>query len=221
MFCSVLCANRYNRNNKKEVLLPTKRSSELAELFGVLLGDGSVTPYYTKVYLNRIADAGYDTYILSLMKQLFLKNNICIMDRPARGTKELQISSKEVSDYFIQLGFNPKERTVPNWIKENNDFTKAAIRGLFDTEGSIGIKKYKGKNGTAHYHQLTFTNKNKPLVEFVRSSLESMGYAPTKSELPNVYISNRVHIQRYFREIGTKNPKLDKKLKIIIMEKFN
>ena len=209
-----MCSNRYNLNNKKKVTLPMKYSLELAELFGILLGDGSVTKYYTRIYLNLIADKGYEKQIIYLIKKSFLKINVCLMDRPKRGTKEIQISSKEISDYLIKIGFSPKIRSVPAWITKNCSFTKATIRGLFDTEGSICLKYYKGKKGLQIYKQLTFTNSNKNLLTFIEKNLENMGFSPTKNSNKNIYLSNKKDIEKYFDEIGTNNPKLEKKFKI-------
>ncbi len=214
IFCSLLCSNRSNLNNKKSVILPTKYSIELAEFFGILLGDGSVTKYYTRVYLNLVADNGYEKVIILLIKKLFPNIKLCIMERPKRGTREIQISSTEVSNYFKKIGFSPEVRSIPSWIIENPLFIKATIRGLFDTEGSISFKKFVGKNGTYIYKQLTFTNKNKPLLDFIQNSLQNLNYTPTKNATRNIYISNRKDIERYFKEIGTSNPKLEKKIKI-------
>lgn len=214
IFCSVICSNNYNLNNKKSIALPKKYSADLAELFGILLGDGSVTKYYTKVYLNLIADQGYEKTVILLIKKLFLNIKLCIMERPKRGTREIQISSKEVSDYFIKIGFNPKNRNVPKWILKNKKFKHSCVRGLFDTEGSISIKKFDGKNGTYTYKQLTFTNKNKELLSFVEKTLKEFGFSPTQNSKANIYISNKKDIEKYFDIIGSNNPKLEKKLKI-------
>lgn len=214
IFCSIQCSNRKNLNNKKTVTLPTTHTIELAEFFGILLGDGSVTKYYTRVYLNLIADKGYEKVVIHLIKKLFSNTKICLMERPKRGTREIQISSIEVCNYFKKIGFIPEVRSIPSWIIENPLFIKATIRGLFDTEGSIGFKKFVGKNGTYIYKQLTFTNKNKPLLDFMQNSLENLNYTPTKNSSRNIYISNKKDIERYFKEIGTSNPKLEKKMKM-------
>jgi hypothetical protein len=194
--------------------LPQQYNSELAEFFGILLGDGSVTRYYTRIYLNLIADKGYEKKIIYLIKKLFLDINICLMNRPKRGTKEIQISSKEVSDYLVKVGFIPKIRSVPGWITKRRSFVKATLRGLFDAEGSIGIKYYKSKKGLRIYKQLTFTNSNKNLLTFVENNLKNLGFSPTKNSKRNIYISNNKDIKKYFAMIGTSNPKLEKKMKI-------
>lgn len=213
-FCSIPCSNRFNLNNKTFFKKPTKYSTELAELFGILLGDGSVTKYYVKIYLNMKADKGYPQNILKIIKIALPRTKPTVHVRSARGTEEIQISSLDVCNYFKSLGFNPKIRYIPKWIKQNENFIKATVRGLFDTEGSIGIKRFKGKKGLYVYKQLTFTNSNKRILKFVESSLEKLGFSPTKNSRKNIYLSNARDIQKYFEIIGTSNPKLEKKLKI-------
>ncbi len=213
-FCSVSCSNRFNLNNKKQILIKKEYLKELAELFGILLGDGSVTKYYTRIYLNQIADKGYSTHIIKIINQIFPKIKITTKYRNDRGTEELQISSKIVSDYFFELGFNPKERIVPEWITEDFKLSKATLRGLFDTEGSMSIKKINKNNQKYLYKQLTFTNKNKALLIFTREMIIKLRLNPSKSTGNNIYISNKKDINTFFKKIGTKNPKLEKKYKI-------
>ncbi|MBP9802772.1 MAG: hypothetical protein KBD14_00470 [Candidatus Pacebacteria bacterium] len=213
-FCSIKCSNQFNQNNKKNIKIKIGYSKELAELFGILIGDGSVTKYYTRIYLSAKADKGYSKNILKLVNKVFPLTRVAIKYRKDRGTEELQISSKDISDYFFKLGFKPKARKIPNWIKNNEEFSKSSLRGLFDTEGSISIKKFKGKNKISTYKQLTFTNKNKEIIKFVKITLRKLKLSNSETNGYNVYISNKQNIAKYFQEIGTKNPKLEKKYKM-------
>lgn len=213
-FCSIACSNRNNLNNKIFFKKSLTYSEELAELFGILLGDGSVEKYYVKIYLNMIADKGYAQNVIKLIKIALPGIKPTVHIRKNRGTEEIQISSVDVCNYFKLIGFNPKNRSVPCWITEKESFTKRTIRGLFDTEGSIGVKRFEGKNGSYVYKQLTFTNTNKNILEFIRNSLCLLGFSPTKSFRYNLYISNKKDIARYFKVIGTSNPKLEKKMEI-------
>ncbi len=212
-FCSVACSNRSNLNNKKKVFLPKKYTEELAELFGILLGDGSLTRYYLRIYLNAIADKAYVPKVYALCKKLFPKARIARYVRVARGTEEIQISSSDVSRYLSTIGFSPKIRSIPEWIQKDSAFSRATLRGLFDTEGSVGLKKFTGKNGQYVYAQITFTNKNSNILEFVERALQEFGFKPTKNSKKNIYLSNVRDANRYMLEIGSSNPKLAEKLK--------
>lgn len=207
-FCSVSCSNRKNKNNRVSVYLPKTKTVQLAELFGILLGDGGVEHYFMRIYLNRVADNGYEKNVKKILEDLFRGVSVSMWDRPLRGTVELQISAVEVCDYLRSIGFDAKSREVPKWILSNPDFTKATVRGLFDTEGHLSFKEYRGKTKTSLYGQLTVTNKNKNILLFLEKSLRDFGYKPTKGSGKNIYISNRGDIMRYFDEIGSSNPKL-------------
>lgn len=220
-FCSSICANRYNLNCKKSPKLPGQYNAHLAEFFGILLGDGSVTRYFSKVYLNRIADIHYAPFVANLAKRLFPDAFISVRDTGVnRGTIDIQISSVDISSYLIQIGFNPKKRTVPAWITRDERFSKAALRGLFDTEGTVGFKYFKGENGSYFYKQLTFTNTNPNLMKFVGKNLERFGFGQIKQSGKNIYISNKTDIEEYLKVIGSHNPKLTKKLEIQKIEQF-
>ena len=213
-FCSISCSNRYNLNHKTNFKKPLKYSEELAELFGILLGDGSVTKYYVKIYLNMKADKGYPQNLEKLLKKALPGIKSTIHIREKRGTEEVQVSSREVCDYLKSIGFNPKKRYIPKWITSKKEFIKRTVRGLFDTEGSIGIKRFHGKHGLYVYKQLTFTNTNKNILKFIESSLADLGFSPTKNSKKNIYLSNAKDIKKYFEIIGTSNPKLVKKTKM-------
>ena len=212
IFCSLLCSNRYNLNNQNRVNTPLEHSVDVAEFFGILLGDGSVTKYYSKVYLNAKADINYAPFVKELAHKLFVGASVTFQKRPGEGTLEMQISSRTVCDYLRSLGFDAKKRIVPFWIIQNKDYVKATVRGLFDTEGSVGIKYFRGKNGNYIYKQLTVTNKNKNILSFISKSLIALGFSPTINSNKNIYISNLKDIERFVREINLHNPKLINKI---------
>ena len=212
IYCSLRCSNRANLNGKNnDVVLPRRYSSDLAEFVGILLGDGTVSTYFVKVYLNMIADKDYAKYVLRLSKKLFPKAAVTNRIDVKRGTTDIQISAKVVCDYLKRIGFKPKRKVVPRWIKNQKRFIKATLRGLFDTEGTIGFKYFDGKNGNYFYKQLTFTNSNNKLLRFVEKQLEKLGYKPTKDSIKNIYLSNRKDVERYFKEIGSSNQKMIRK----------
>lgn len=212
-FCSILCANRAHLNNKHSNLsLPKNHSEELAELFGILLGDGSVTKYFTKVFLNLAVEREYAPFVRSLFLKLFSGVPVSVWEKPNRGVIEVQISSVDVGAYLRNVGFDPKSRAVPVWIMRNPQFVKATLRGLFDTEGSVGIKYYHGKKKKSFYKQLTVTNINQNILTFLEEGLIANGLKPTLRSKKNIYISNGLDIQRYIDDIGSHNPKLLAKL---------
>ncbi len=110
-FCSLVCANRFNLNHSHEINLP-ERSENLAELFGILFGDGSVTKYFVKVYLNLVVDAKYGEYVYQLCADLFPGVPVTVQRRSLRGTMDIQISSRKVCDFLRAQGFNAKKKEI-------------------------------------------------------------------------------------------------------------
>jgi hypothetical protein len=214
-FCSIICSNQRNKDRATKVVLPSKKTILLAELFGILLGDGGVERYFMRIYLNRVADRGYEIYIRKMLETLFPGVRVSIWDRPLRGTTEIQISSIGVCEYLRSIGFDAKNRTIPDWVFTKPSFIKAVIRGLFDTEGHMSIKNYQAQKRLSRYGQLTVTNKNKNILVFLEDQLSFLRYFPTKNSQKNIYISNKKDIERYFQEIGSSNPKLLKKLALL------
>jgi len=204
----VPCANRANRNNLKPVKLPEGYSGDLSEFMGILLGDGGVTTYFVRIYLNAEADRAYAPRVMYLARNLFPGASVTSYKDRREKSLEIQISSKTVSDYLRGVGFSGRNRTVPAWILDRMEYTKKCLRGLFDTEGSVGLKVFHGKGGNYLYKQLTFTNKSQGLLNFVHDSLKTLGFNPTAPRLKNIYISNSKDIQRFINEIGFSNPKL-------------
>lgn len=173
-----------------------------------------MTRYYLRIYLNSIADKMYLPYVHALCKTLFPNGRVSQYTRKSRGTDEIQISSSEVCQYLPDAGFDPKSRTIPHWIQSKREYSAATIRGLFDTEGSVSLKRFAGRNGSYVYAQLAFTNKNENLLNFAEKNLRKLGYKPTKGSAKNIYISNARDVDRYMIEIGSSNPKLAEKLKL-------
>lgn len=201
--------------------MPSKLGEDLAELAGIFLGDGNLTKYFFKVYLNRIADKEYPEYVLKLCQLIFPEATISCRDIPEHGTKDIQISSKIACDYLRkEAGFDQKKRHIPRWILKEDRFIKQCIRGLFDTEGSVAMKYFNGKKGKRLYKQLTFTNSNEKILQFVEKYLRLYSYRPTRNSKKNIYLSNKNDIARYMDEIGSSNPKMLGKLKIENLKGF-
>lgn len=213
-YCSLQCANTQNNINRaNQVKFPDKFNIFLAEFMGILYGDGCVSVYSTAIYLNSIVDKKYSLFVVKLAKNLFPGASVTIQYCKRAHMIIIQISAKMVSDYLKQIGFD-KSRLIPQWIDKDLNFTYSFIRGLFDTEGSVGFKKFKGKTGNYLYKQLAFTNKNDNLLKFVSEKLEKFRLKPTMFSKKNIYISNPYNIKKFINIIGLHNPKLIQKISL-------
>lgn len=193
---------RYN-NIRSDIILPKKYSKDLAEFVGVLLGDGHLTPTQVTVTLGK--KEKYVEYVACLMRKLFGVEPKIITSK--RGDFTVYIGSTTIVRWLMAMGlvFNKVKAQVdvPSWIFSKKDFIKGAIRGLFDTDGSV----YQLRFGI----QLSFCNRSRPLLHSFRSMLAKLGFHPSMVSSHNVYLTRRGDIQMFFQEIGSNNTKHTKR----------
>jgi len=203
-------------------LIKPKKDEKLAEFVGAVLGDGNLN-YYKKgknvgVYQVKIAgdyikDKEYHLYLKKLCENIFnLKINEIL--NPAKNERFLVIYSKQLIEFFISMGILPGDKiknqsTVPKWIFNNEEYLKACLRGLIDTDGSI----FRMSNKDFNLIRIGFTNHNKKLLEDTRTSFIKLNFNPSKViNNRQFHISRQEEIKRYIHEIGFKNPKHYSKL---------
>lgn len=198
-------------NIRKPVRKPGK-SKKLAEFIGILLGDGGITPMQITVTLHCRDDKEYIQYVAELMRNLFRVEPSISMRKRDQGSTIL-ISRSNLVDYLVRsLGMKTGNKVaqqvdVPKWVKQNNAYLKACIRGLFDTDGCVVKHRYSVNGKIYEYKKLMFTNHSKPILFAVYDFLQSMGFNVRLSRDRNVWIDKQDHVRKYVREIGFHNPK--------------
>jgi hypothetical protein len=189
--------------------IPNKVTPTLAEFLGIMLGDGCA---YSKNHQITIScgdiDGSYiSKYIPRIINELFSKR--VSFRKQSRGGLDCIFASKEVCNYLDkEMGFkSPKVNCqIPTQFFKEDKLLKACIRGLFDTDG--GLHKHHKKSA-----QLHFTNKSVPLLKSLRNALQQLGYVPSNLTLNHkekdtyvIYLFTQ-DVKKYFREIGSSNPK--------------
>ena len=149
-----LYGNEISHEIIEKIRLRHKNDQELAEFIGIMLGDGHIN---SKLYRQQISFNGIDEN----KYMHYVKNKIILMygikpneswerdKRNATGKEKgmlLYIDNKSLFEDLISHGLKPGNKTknqvsVPNWIKSDENFTIACLRGLFDTDGSISVVK--------------------------------------------------------------------------------
>lgn len=205
----------------KNIKIP-EDSLELAEFYGIMLGDGNLTKikrHKVGIYQIRIVgdsrkDKDYLTnYIKPLIEKLFdIETNL----HKVKNKNALNINAfgLRLIEFLENKGFKPGDKirnqlTIPNWIKENKKYLKACLRGLYDTDGSI----YKLTN--QNVYQISFRNYNISLLKDVRNGLISLGIAPSQISKGNeITITKRTELRKFLNEVGFHNSKHLDKVKI-------
>lgn len=212
-----------NSSGRTKRIKEPKNSKELAEFYGAMLGDGNShrTKYYHSrddkrgVFAVRIVgdskkDRNYlEFYLKSLVEKLFgIKGRINFIK--GRNVVVLEFFGIKLIEFLEKKEFPPGNKIknklrIPNWIKENKNYLKACLRGLYDTDGSV----YKLTNQDSH--QICFTNVNRGLMEDVRGGLIFLGINCSKISNKDIYITKKSELRKFLKLVGFSNDKhLDK-----------
>jgi len=159
---------------------PFKQNGDLAELIGMVLGDGHIEKFLRTESLTIVcssAKRGIIKRYSSLIKKIFNKKP-GIGRIGSKNYIRIRIYQKYISKRLnIPTGNKNKINIkAPSWIFKNKDFLIRYLRGLYEAEGAFCIHK------PTHTHKLFFSNKNKSLLDSVYNALKILGFHPHKSK---------------------------------------
>lgn len=194
-----------------------EKSVELAEFMGIAMGDGGMTNRQLIITLNHITDLAYSRFVVRLIKKLF-HITPAVYHVPKNSVNNIVISRSGLITYLHSLGLPIGHKIrqnldMPDWIKENSDYTIACIRGLVDTDGSVFTSRYKVNGKEYSYKKLSFCSASPPLVKTVRTFLEGQGFHVHVGHGRDIRIESIAGMKHYMKLIGSHNAKHLKRYK--------
>ncbi|MEK7669256.1 MAG: LAGLIDADG family homing endonuclease [Patescibacteria group bacterium] len=185
---------------RADVYLPRKYSENLAEFFGIMLGDGHVSHFQIIVSLGN-KEKNYTEYVRSLITKIF-KTKAKISLR-STGYRDVYLGSVAITSWLLKQGlvFNKVKSQVdiPKWVFKKPKFIKRFLRGFFDTDGSV----YKIRFGI----QISLNNKSRPMLKSLHKLLSKLEYQPSAISADKIYFTKITDVKRFFAEIKPKNQK--------------
>ncbi|KKW42821.1 MAG: Type II/IV secretion system ATPase [Candidatus Magasanikbacteria bacterium GW2011_GWA2_56_11] len=205
---------------RRPIALP-ELSCNLAEMIGIILGDGHVSAYQTTVTLHSLDDRLYSGYVAKQFESLF-QIKPAIYER--QSTLVITVARVALSEYLhCQHGLSSNkvktQVSVPSWIVRHDKFAQACVRGLIDTDGCFYVDRHQYLNKRYLNCALNFTNRSLPILKFVKDTLSSLDLHPTQKTPYSIFLRREREIERYFKEIGSNNPKHTDKFKKFIANK--
>lgn len=200
------------RNKPIKVICP-KYSTKLAELMGIIIGDGSITDYQITITLNNKDDKKYASFVIKLIEDL-------LKLKPSSNFREsvinIVISRKKLVEYFQAIGLKKGNKIrqmvdIPEWIKNSPDYSLACIRGLVDTDGCFYKHKYRVNNKWYSYDKINFTSRSLKLIQSVKKIMMRIGLNPMVDRRGDIRLNSMKDIKRYLKIVGSHNPKHIKK----------
>jgi hypothetical protein len=175
-----------------------KEDGDLAELIGVILGDGNIHRFLRTEGLtisSNAANKGFIQRYAQLVKKKFSKDPV--IDKFFKGCTRIRLYQKNISKRLdIPVGARGKMNIkIPYWILENKEYLKRYLRGLYEAEGSFCVHK------STYTYKFLFANKNKSLLENVFRALIILGFHPHKSKY-QIQISRKEEVYKLKDLIG-------------------
>ena len=189
------------RHCLKDVNIPSSMSLELAELMGILIGDGTIGVKGSQNNLSVAVGKDYFYYaehVLKLFKSVF-NTDAKIYEKP--NCYNVVFCSKIAVDFLDQIGLikcsTYLNKKIPFSIwQSSQEYRCAFIKGLFDTDGCC--------TGS-----ISYSSKSKKLISDIQLMLAEMGiYTAAKhvnDSYNNIYklnVSGRQHIRKFAKRIS-------------------
>lgn len=181
-------------------------NEKLAEILGILNGDGHISKYnYEICVVGNALEKDYCSHIKNLLEATFnLKSTL----KKEATTFKLRIYSKELSNllvnkYRLPIGKKTRRLHIPQEVFNSKTLLMSYIRGLFDTDGSIYIRR--GKDLV-----LNIKSADKIFLGEIKEVLRKQGFHPSLSN-KNLNLYRRNEIAEFIKIVKPSNYKHLKK----------
>lgn len=200
----------------REVPVP-HYSVELAELMGILMGDGHLDKYQISMSTHSETDIEHAEFVVNLLTSVF-GLPVSLRKRNTKQAVVVTLSSKAACEHLHALGMPRGNKLMkglypPTWIKENTEYTSAFMRGLIDTDGCVYQDRHTIRGRAYVSICIAFTSASSELLDFVEAVLTAREYHPTRWGR-SIRLRRRMDVFRYASEIGFSNPKHARKIEV-------
>jgi len=213
-----------------------KRNANTTELVGLSFGDGGLTfrnnSKRVKFQLRgdlREEKENYEKHIAPLFnKEVMLPlfgRKVGFVFNKRMNFYGISVESVKIEKPLNYLGIPSgvkKELFIPEWIKNNKNYSKLFLRGYFDTDGSVSCQRnYSIKNNKYHTQiRIYLVSTSKNLMDEISKILSNYnfkfifdsreppsndGFKRQKSY--RIKICGGIQVDKWFKEIGSKSQK--------------
>lgn len=194
-------------NKRHDYLIPKRKTSDLAEFVGIMIGDGHISHFQIVISLGN-KEKEYARHIVKLFHNIFdARPKVAAR---SSGYLDVYFGSVDLVKWLRKQGLvSNKVKSqirVPAWVMSRKNFMQRFIKGFFDTDGSI----YRLKYG----RQIAFRNESAPILQALQVMLGKLKYKPSRISAGKLYLTRRIDIQRFFKEIQPSNSRHTKRFRL-------
>lgn len=206
-----LVKNRKNLFSKVNPEILCKPSKELAEIIGIMIGDGSLYSsggdYQVRVTGNVKDEVPYISgHVKKIFEKTFgLKMTVKSDKSSIRVYNQTKSLVFTLNRYGIPAGDKMSNGIqIPSWINSNETFLKSCLRGIFDTDGCV-----YPKNKNRLYPTIWFSSASPSIRSSISGACEKLGFnlSKWKDGRNDACIDRKEDVLRFFTEIKFNNPK--------------
>lgn len=177
---------------------PLKKDGDLAELIGVVLGDGHIERFPRTERLLIFSNSnnkGFVKRYTRLVETIFQKKTY-VYEQNGQNCTRISLYEKNISK---RLGIPTGSRkdivvTVPAWILRKRAHVLRYLRGLYEAEGSHSIHL------PTSTHKFVFSNTNQSMLKNVVKLLRMLKLSPHDDAL-RVQLSRKSEVEEAIRLI--------------------
>lgn len=158
---------------------PLEKNGDLAELIGVILGDGHLRKFPRTEELSIFSNSNNPGFIKRysrLVEKIFGKKPACTKHGKSNCTR-IRIYQKGIKKK-LDIPYSPRRWLVikiPKWILANNQYIVRYLRGLYEAEGCYCVHE---KTST---YKVFFSNRNDSMLGNVFFLVKKLGFYPNRS----------------------------------------
>ena len=170
------------------------KDGDLAELIGVILGDGHIESFPRSESLTISCNAknkGFIGRYKGLMRVFFEKNPHEAKVGLNKGCTRIRVYQKNISKRLsLPVGDRGSvDFRTPSWILKNKEYLKRYLRGLYEAEGSFSVHR------PTYTYKFLFSNRNESLLRNVYRGLKVLGFHPHISKY-KIQISKKEEVYK-------------------------
>jgi hypothetical protein len=177
----------------KSTYSPLIKNGDLAELLGIVLGDGHIHKHIRCESLRIVGDANKMGFVDRSTKLVYsvFKKHPKIAKRKSSNGVNITFYEKNISQRLnIPTGSRAKyEFVLPLWMARNKKYKIRFLRGLYEAEGSLS------HSPATYTHKFIFSNANIYLLELVASLVRELGFTISVSTR-KAQVSRKQEVQK-------------------------
>lgn len=175
---------------------PLQKDGDLAELIGVMLGDGHIQKFPRTERLLIFSNSNNPGFIkryTTLVERIFQKKTY-VYEQTGQNCTRISLYEKNISKR-LGIPTGPRKNLdikVPYWIRKSRKHILRYLRGLYEAEGSYSIHL------PTSTHKFVFSNTNQSLLKNVATLLKLLGFSPHWDKL-RVQLSRKSEVEKAVR----------------------